>query len=94
MRLGTRSGLSGFNTGLRLPSCAAAIISLKLLGNLQFTKENYPMKKLMTLTLALSFLTGVVAYAQDKPADTKTEKTKKKKGGKKKTDKMESEKKS
>ena len=51
------------------------------------------MKKLMTLTLALSFLTGVVAYAQDKPADTKTEKTKKKKGGKKKTDKMESEKK-
>ena len=43
------------------------------------------MKKLMTLMLSLSFLMGTVAvFAQDKPADSKTEKKGKKKGGKKK----------
>ena len=45
------------------------------------------MKKLMTLMLGLSFLMGTVSlFAQDKPADTKTEK-KAKKGKKKKADK-------
>ena len=45
------------------------------------------MKKLMTLMLGLSFLMGTVSlFAQDKPADTKTEK-KAKKTKKKKADK-------
>jgi hypothetical protein len=45
------------------------------------------MKKLMTLMLGLSFLMGTVSlFAQDKPADTKTEK-KAKKSKKKKADK-------
>ena len=45
------------------------------------------MKKLMTLMLGLSFLMGTVSlFAQDKPADSKTEK-KAKKGKKKKADK-------
>jgi hypothetical protein len=50
------------------------------------------MKKLMTLTLGLSFLMGTVSlFAQDKPADSKTDssskKTKKKKS--KKSDKTD-----
>ena len=52
------------------------------------------MKKIMSLMLGLSLLVGTTAlFADDKPADNKTDKTKtKKKGGKKKkdtTDKME-----
>ncbi len=43
------------------------------------------MKKLMTVMLGLSLLTGVVAIAQDKGED-KTEKKGKKKGGKKKAE--------
>jgi hypothetical protein len=51
------------------------------------------MKKLMTLMLGLSFLMGTVSlFAQDKPADTKTEKKAKKK--KKKADKADTDKKS
>ena len=51
------------------------------------------MKKLMTLMLGLSFLAGTVSlFAQDKPADTKTEK-KAKKTKKKKADKADTEKK-
>ena len=42
------------------------------------------MKKLMTLALGLSFLTGTVSmFAQDKPADTTTKKPKKAKKAKK-----------
>ena len=41
------------------------------------------MKKLMTIMLGLSFLTGVVAFAEDKPADKKTDKKKAGKKGKK-----------
>ena len=44
------------------------------------------MKKLMTIMLGLSLLTGVVAFAEDK-GDTKKEKKAKKKGDKKKEDK-------
>jgi Ni/Co efflux regulator RcnB len=50
------------------------------------------MKKLMTALLAVAFLTGSVALAADKPADTKTEKTTAKKG-KKSTEKKDTEKK-
>jgi hypothetical protein len=42
------------------------------------------MKKLMTIMLGLSFLTGIVVLADDtKPTDKKTDKKKTKKGGKK-----------
>jgi hypothetical protein len=52
------------------------------------------MKKLMTLMLGLSFLMGTASlFAQDKPADTKTEK-KAKKTKKKKADKTDTDKKS
>ena len=44
------------------------------------------MKKLMTVMLGLSMLTGVVAFAEDK-GDTKKEKKAKKKKGDKKDDK-------
>jgi hypothetical protein len=51
------------------------------------------MKKIMSLMLGLSLLVGTTAlFADDKPADNKTDKTKTKKKGKKKkdtTDKME-----
>jgi hypothetical protein len=51
------------------------------------------MKKIMTLMLGLSFLMGTVSmFAQDKPADAKTEK-KAKKAKKKKADKPADEKK-
>jgi len=51
------------------------------------------MKKIMTLMLGLSFLMGTVSmFAQDKPADAKTEK-KTKKGKKKKAEKPADEKK-
>jgi hypothetical protein len=50
------------------------------------------MKKLMTVMLGLSFLMGTVSlFAQDKPADSKTEK-KAKKGKKKKADKADDKK--
>ena len=42
------------------------------------------MKKIMSLMLGLSLILGTTAvFAQDKPADTKTEKKSKKKSGKK-----------
>ena len=44
------------------------------------------MKKLMSIMLGLSLLTGVVAFADDKGGEKK-EKGSKKKGGKKKEDK-------
>jgi hypothetical protein len=44
------------------------------------------MKKLMTIMLGLSLLTGVVAFAEDKGGEKK-EKKAKKKGDKKKEDK-------
>ena len=45
------------------------------------------MKKLMTLMLGLSILTGTASlFAQDKPADTTTKKTKKAKKAKKPAD--------
>lgn len=44
------------------------------------------MKKIMSLMLGLSLLTGVVAFAQEK--DTTKSTTKKKRGKKKSTDKM------
>lgn len=49
------------------------------------------MKKLMSLMLGLSLILGATAvFAQDKPADTKTEKkAKTKKSKKKKTDTTE-----
>jgi len=49
------------------------------------------MKKLMTLMLALSFMTATVAvsFAQDAPKKDDTTKKSKKKGGKKKDDTTE-----
>jgi len=48
------------------------------------------MKKLMSLMLGLSFLMGTVSlFAQDKPADTKTEKKAKKSKKSKKADKTD-----
>jgi hypothetical protein len=48
------------------------------------------MKKIMTLMLGLSMLTGVAVFAQDKPADTTPTTTKKvKKSKTKKAKKME-----
>jgi hypothetical protein len=46
------------------------------------------MKKIMSLMLGLSLLTGVVAFAQDKMQDTTTTTKKTKKTKKKKSDKM------
>ena len=42
------------------------------------------MKKLMSIMLGLSLLGGVVAFAEDKPADKKEKKAKKKKDAPKK----------
>jgi len=49
------------------------------------TENLHLMKKFMTLMLGLSLLSGVAAFAQDKPADTTstTKKTKKSKKSKK-----------
>lgn len=40
--------------------------------------EIAPMKKFMTLMLGLSLLSGIAAFAQDKPADTNSTTTTKK----------------
>lgn len=48
------------------------------------------MKKIMSLMLGLSLLTGVVAFAQGDKTDTTTTK-KSKKGGKKKKDKTKTD---
>jgi len=45
------------------------------------------MKKLMTIMLGLSLLTGVVAFAEDKGGEKKEKKAKKKDKGEKKEDK-------
>ena len=72
-------------------------ISLQLTKAVRRTHKEIKikMKKLMTLMLGLAFLSGTVAmsFAQEHPADQKTEKKKggKKKGGKKKTDETKKE---
>ena len=60
--------------------------------NIQFTKENSPMKKIMSLMLGLSLLSGVAAFAADKDTTKSTAKSTAKKhkvaGKKKHADKM------
>jgi hypothetical protein len=61
--------------------------SLKMMRRSTFKEIRILMKKLMSIMLGLSLLTGVVAFADDKGDDKKNEKKGSKKKGKKKEDK-------